>query len=173
MGLIFRLTRFREFGERGIEYRREYFLESLGLRFHAGLCQYFFAAHKCQQYCGTHFPVFLELCLYLLVARDLVNFSWICNRCLIHFQLDKPLRESVRKREREMEKKWRMVGSCSIHSTSIRGTKAEFFQLGTIYFSRSFRPVDISKMYRFEKRRNFFSNSFMKRNCETFYVSFV
>lgn len=104
MGLIFRLTRFREFGERGIEYRKEYFLESLGLRFHAGLCQYFFAAHKCQQYCGTHFPVFLELCLYLLVARDLVNFSWICNRCLIHFQLDKPLRESVRKRERDGEK---------------------------------------------------------------------
>lgn len=66
-----------------------------------------------------------------------------------------------------------MVGSCSIHSMSIRGTKAEFFQLGTIYFSRSFRLVHISKMYRFEKRRNFFSNSFVKRNCETFYVSFV
>lgn len=32
-----------------------------------------------------------------------------------------------------------------------------------------FRKI-VSKMYRFENRRNFFPNSFVKRNCETFYL---
>lgn len=102
----------------------------------AGLCQYFFAAHKCQQYCGTHFPVFLELCLYLVVARDLVNFSSICNRCLIHLRLDKPL--SARESTREGEKNGRlMLDSFDVYIC--RNKSRILLARNDLFFVRSFR----------------------------------